>query len=83
MILATLIYPTQINIINRTKGAMDLGVSSCESSDTEEERPDILEKAMRDHEHWVDLNDVNKTYVPPLSIDPFPALRHKRAGGQN
>ena len=68
MILATLIYPTQINIINRTKGAMDLGVSSCESSDTEEERPDILEKAMRDDEHWVDLDDINKTHVPPLSL---------------
>ena len=47
---------------------MDLGVSSCESSDTEEERPDILEKAMRDDEHWVDLDDVNKTHVPPLSL---------------
>ena len=47
---------------------MDLGSSSCESSDTEEERPDILEKAMRDDEHWVDLDDVNKTHVPPLSL---------------
>jgi hypothetical protein len=48
---------------------MDLGVSSCDSSDTEEERPDILEKAMRDDEHWVDLDDVNKTHVPALSLN--------------
>ena len=47
---------------------MDLKVSSCESSDTEEERPDILEKAVRDDEHWVDLNDINKTHIPPLPL---------------
>ena len=44
---------------------MDLGVSSCES---EKERHDMLEKAVRDDEHWVDLDDVNKTHVPPLSL---------------
>ena len=73
MMLAILIHPTQFNIINRTKGAMDLGISSCELSDTEEERPDIhvhhvLGKAMRDHEHCVELDDVNKIHVPPLSL---------------
>ena len=47
---------------------MELGVSSCDSSDAEEETPNILEKAMRDDAHWMDLNDVDKTYVPALSI---------------
>ena len=47
---------------------MELGVSSCDSSDAEEETPNILEKAMRDDAHWTDLNDVDKTYVPALSI---------------
>ena len=51
----------------RTKAAMELGVS-CDSSDAEEETPDILEKAMRGDTHWMDLNDVDKTYVPALSI---------------
>ena len=45
----------------RTKAALELGVSSCDSSDAEEETPDILEKAMRDDAHWMDLNDVDKT----------------------
>ena len=39
----------------RTKATMELGVSSCDSSDAEEETPDILEKAMRDDAHWMDL----------------------------
>ena len=51
-----------------TKAAMELGVSSCDSSDVGEETPDILEKAMKDDAHWMDLNDVDKTYVPTLSI---------------
>ena len=48
---------------------MDLGVSSCDSSDAEEERPDILEEAIRDDTRQVDLDDVNKTNVPALSIN--------------
>ena len=57
-----------LRVLHHIKGAMDLGISFCESSDTEEERPDKLEKAMRDHEHWVHLNDMDKTRVPPLSL---------------
>ena len=44
--------------INRTKAALELGVSSCDSS---VEISNILEKAMRDDAHWMDLNDIDKT----------------------
>ena len=35
-----------MTIIVRAKGAMDLGVSSCDSSDAEDSKPDILEEAI-------------------------------------
>ena len=33
-------------------------MSLCDSSDAEEVKPDILEEAIRDDAHWVDLDDI-------------------------
>ena len=45
---------------------MELGLSSCESSDVEDERPDTLDKAIKDTTGWMDLeraNDVPKLFI--------------------
>ena len=52
---------------NRVKGAMELGLSSCESSDAEDERQDTLDKAIKDTTGWVDLERAKD--VPKLLIN--------------
>ena len=52
----------------RVKGAMEVGMSSCENSDVEEERPDILDDALKDVTGWVDLENANHLIMPKLSI---------------
>ena len=50
----------------RVKGAIEVGMSSCEDSDVEEERPGVLDDALKDATGWLDLEC---TYViPKLSI---------------
>ena len=46
---------------------MELGLSSCESSDVEDERPDVLDDAIKDTKGWVDLERARK--VPKLLIN--------------
>ena len=46
---------------------MELGLSSCESSNVEDERPDTLDKAIKDTTGWVDLEGAND--VPNLFIN--------------
>ena len=38
---------------------MEVGMSSCENSDVEEERPDVLDDALKDATGWVDLESTN------------------------
>ena len=47
---------------------MEVGMSSCENSDVEEERPDILDDALKDVTGWVDLENANHLIMPKLSI---------------
>ena len=50
----------------RVKGAMEVGMSSCENNDVEEERPDVLDDALKDATGWVDLESTNN--ITKLSI---------------
>ena len=45
---------------------MEVGMSSCEDSDTEEERPGVLDDALKDATGWIDLESANN--MPQLSI---------------
>ena len=49
------------------KGAMEVDMSSCEDSVTEEERPSILDDALKDVTGWIDLESTNNI-IPQLSI---------------
>ena len=48
-----------VHTVHGVKGAIELGISSCEGSDVEEVRPDALEEAMKDTTGWVDLDGTN------------------------
>ena len=46
---------------------MEVGMSSCEDSDTEEERPNVLDDALKDATGWIDLESTNNI-IPQLFI---------------
>ena len=43
-------------------------MSSCEDSDVEEERPDVLDDALKDATGWVELENASNNIIPKLSI---------------
>ena len=45
------------------KGAMEVGMSSCEESNTEEERPGVLDDALKDATGWIDVESTNNIPV--------------------
>ena len=48
------------------KGAMEVGISSSENFDEENERPEILDDALKDTTGWIDLENTQNT--PTLMI---------------
>ena len=43
-------------------------MSSCENSDVEEERPDVLDDVLKDTTGWMELENASNTCIPKLSI---------------
>ena len=59
-------HTSKICTQKRVKGAIEVGMSSCEDSNVEEERPGVLDDALKGATCWLDLEC---TYnIPKLSI---------------